>query len=281
MVDPVHGDAHDLMRGVQDDAAAPLVLVAEDEDGVVRELRFPEADGGLVLLEGDQWVTALGREGDEVVRRGEFSDVLVALHAHGRALVPRLGADEDDLLGQEGMRRADDGADVERVLRSVDRHAKGVPDAVELGADFVSRHAQRRDLGHRAHHSAPSGAQEPVEEPAADPIGAAGLRRVVVAKVVSSQSAHPSASSARVVDTVMHRFVGEVGAECPGEHVERVGGDRRSQHVEQSQRGRGLPPGRDQAPLVPRASVVMAMDQEDHALPCFTVHRGVKEETVH
>ena len=76
---------------------------------------------------------------------GALDHVLVLAHAHRGALVIGLGPDEEDLLHEERVGDADDRADVERVLRADDRDRHVAPHRVELGADRVRRHPERRD----------------------------------------------------------------------------------------------------------------------------------------
>src|SRR5450432_1842654 len=77
---------------------------------------------------------------------GQQNDRLVALHAHRRALVVRLGAHEDDLPREKRMGHADDGAHVERIARAQDRDRQRPAQAREAPADLGERQLERGDL---------------------------------------------------------------------------------------------------------------------------------------
>lgn len=66
-------------------------------------------------------------------------DVLIPVGHHRAAPIPPPPPDDDHLGGEERVRCADDGADVQVVLPVLDRDREVVPAGVQIGDDRVER----------------------------------------------------------------------------------------------------------------------------------------------
>jgi hypothetical protein len=84
--------------------------------------------------------------------------VFVLAHAHGRAFVIGLGADQEDLAHEERVGHADDRAHVERVLCATDGHRHVDTQRVELVFDGLGGQIEGRNLGHGVYGICPSSA---------------------------------------------------------------------------------------------------------------------------
>src|SRR5690625_3499376 len=113
----------------------PWAFLPEQQQAVVGQL------GGLQwvcageVIDADDRQPVLARVLQELGRAGMVPNVLVPVGDHGPSAVPATAADDVDLLGEEGVGGAHDGADVEVVLPVLDPDVKGVPAFVEIGDD--------------------------------------------------------------------------------------------------------------------------------------------------
>src|SRR5215831_18833646 len=68
-----------------------------------------------------------------------MSDVLISVGDHSATAVPPALPDDDHLAGQECIRGANDGADVQIVPPVLDSHGKRLPARIEIGDDRLDR----------------------------------------------------------------------------------------------------------------------------------------------
>ena len=65
--------------------------------------------------------------------------MLVLLSHHGTAAIPSTMTHDVHLLGQEGIRRSHNGADIHVVLEVLDRHVEGMSALIQVGDDGLHR----------------------------------------------------------------------------------------------------------------------------------------------
>ena len=75
---------------------------------------------------------------DQVRDAGDMSHVLIAVSHHGAPPIPPAPTDDDHFGGQEGVRRAHDGADVQIVTPVLDRDRELVATAIEVRDDGLN-----------------------------------------------------------------------------------------------------------------------------------------------
>jgi len=146
VVDAVHGNGDDLVGRGDERGGDAGGLAAEHHQALLGQLRVPQVRARVLALEHQEGEAVLGRERAQGLVVGQVDQVLVALHAHGRALIERLVPHEEDVLDQEGMGHANDGADVERIAGAQDRDPQRPAEGLEGGLDLVERHVEPRDL---------------------------------------------------------------------------------------------------------------------------------------
>jgi hypothetical protein len=128
-------DGHEVVTGTEGFGCQSGPLLAEEQHAFFRKVEGLQRFRTGHVVDPDDANSPLMGPGTQSRDGVMVTDVLIAIGDHRTSPIPPLATDDVDLLGQKGIRGANDRSDVEVVLEILDRNVERMPFGVEIRDD--------------------------------------------------------------------------------------------------------------------------------------------------